>query len=517
MGKDLKGKELGNNIFQSKDGYYIARYTDNFGKRHDLRDKKLREVSQKLRVALYEKEHGIYGDGSAITFDSWFLTWMNTYKIDIRDSTRRGYYCMNKICSQYIGSMQINSIRQIDIQKIMTGMKAEGYHSSSMQTCKGFLHNIFTKVVDNNLINKNPVEGVRLQNSDGYSRRVLTVEEQSVFFKHIADSHYYEMFRLMLLTGMRIGETMGLRWDDVDYVKNQIHIRRSISQTPIGGNGQYRYEVSEPKTASGKRDIPLNEEALMLFKSQKEKSLNLDLGSEYGDLVFRGRDGAQISTSNIRGILRHTCQTISKHGFKMENINPHCFRHTFCSRACESGIDVKTLSTIMGHKNIQITMNIYTHSSQDKLQQEINKIMIDGVKTKEEKSIAVCSDLNNKFSVEVPDDPNGGEFFVIYDRPEKSLAKRASLISFRVPMYKDMAYGKYMKWVLSDEEKQKMVGLLKGDSQKRKWGDNWSSAIINHNGVRGLDSIDTMFNKMDILPYKNYLPIDLPMPDYMDL
>lgn len=194
---------------------------------------------------------------------------------------------------------------------------------------------------------------------------------------------YHPMLVIMLGTGVRCGELVGLTWDDIDMVDRKISINHQLIYKNYG-NG-CKLHVSKPKTGSGIRKIPMSESVWNAFREQKE--LNNLLGKNgtvevegYTDFIFITRNGNPLLPSSANKILYHiadaynTAEQTQAGGEKMPKISAHTMRHTFCTRMAENNMDIKVLQYIMGHANVSITMQVYTHIADKKrIEDEINK------------------------------------------------------------------------------------------------------------------------------------------------
>ena len=198
MGKDLKGKELGENISQRKDGRYCARYVDRFGKRKSIYDNNLKELKQRLRQAIYEDEKKINVIDDKITLDEWFEKWMDIYKNPvIRPSTKRHY---EHIYKKHISQRQIKSL--------INKLDDMGYQWETQNKTRVILTDLFERALEDDFVRKNPARGVRLAKNKPNERFILSVEEQTEFFECSAGTFYDNLFVVAVNTGLRPGEKL---------------------------------------------------------------------------------------------------------------------------------------------------------------------------------------------------------------------------------------------------------------------------------------------------------------------
>ena len=227
MGKDLKGKELGKGISQESTGLYSARFVDRFGKRKHKRFKKLQECRAWIADATYVDEHSDISMPSDMLVDQWFDYWIGIKKKTVRSNTVRNY------TERYI-----KNIKPVSEKKV-----------------------------------------------------ALTRDIQKTFLQYAEGQSYENQYRFILQTGLRTGELVGLKWEDVDFKSKTIQIRRSM---------EYRYSakewrIGEPKSKSGYRTIPLTEEAVSILKKQKEKNKRIsEISTEWEEFVFLCRKGTPV-------------------------------------------------------------------------------------------------------------------------------------------------------------------------------------------------------------------------------
>ncbi|MEG2058203.1 MAG: tyrosine-type recombinase/integrase [Lachnospiraceae bacterium] len=369
MGKDLRGKELGVGICQTKNKKYVARFTNRQGKRVKREFVKLQDCRNWISDAQFCKEHGGIDASSNMSVSAWFEYWITEIKgSNVRLNTIRNYSERFKHnIEKNIGNMLLNEVKPMHCQNVLNQM-TEKYRNSTIIQTRITLYGLFQSAVENELLVKNPVmKAVKCTTGkESKPKRVLSVEEQKLFLETVKYSSNYNQYAFLLQTGLRTGEMIGLKWSDIDFNKKNIHISRTM---------EYRYSVGEwrvgePKSKSGYRDIPLTQEALQILKNQKEKLKNLRvIPFEYADMVFLCRNGTPTKNSAYDTKLFYYCDKINIPRFSM-----HTLRHTFATRCIEAGMKPKTLQMILGHSNIGITMNLYVHITEEEKIKEIESI-----------------------------------------------------------------------------------------------------------------------------------------------
>ena len=396
MGKDLKGKELGRGLSQRPDGRYMGRAQIE-GHSITLYDRKLKDLKAKLAVAVDEAKRsnllpGV--DGKSVTLSEWFEEWFVKYKAPmLKDGGSPSY--KRKFLNYYgtrIGSKPLADIRQIHAQTAIADMLKEGRTSRSVREATGILQSCVEAAIANGLMFLNPVLGVMIPKCEKVERRVLTVEEQEIFLGYLkaTKSWYEEMYKFMLLTGMRIGEVGGLQWEDVDFTSRFIYVKRSLTYQYEDGKKIMR--LTSPKTENSVRKIPFFGETREVLEKQfeKVKRKREDLGKrwrqpeEYGNLVFLTSMGSPIGRYSIESDMRYVTQQINdmlktealySGGIpkNFERVHPHALRHTFATRCFEKGMTPRAVQEIMGHANYNTTVS-YTHVLDDIKSKEAERV-----------------------------------------------------------------------------------------------------------------------------------------------
>jgi len=376
MGKNLKGKELGAGISQRKDGRYSARFVTSSGKRVEKYFPMLQDARKWLAEAKLNDESGSVGVSVGMTVDAWYEFWIvNIKDKTVRFNTARNYrerYRQN--IKKHIGKMQIADVKPMHCQKILNAMEADYAGSTIYQTLIA-LYNMFDSAVENGIILKNPcTKSVKLPKPVEKKTKVLTVGDQEKFMEEAKDSSNYPQYFFILQTGVRTGEMVGLKWEDIDFEKNIISIRRSMEFRYTTGE----WRVGPPKTKHGYREIPItkaNREMLLGLKKQAEAGRYvLD---EFKEFVFINRKGMPTKNSTYDV---HIAKLTKK--AEIENFSMHTLRHTFATRCIEAGMRPKTLQQILGHSSINITMNLYVHVTDEEKSKEMLKFEEYSIKMK---------------------------------------------------------------------------------------------------------------------------------------
>ncbi len=393
MPKDLKGKELPKGIYQRKDGRYEARASIN-GIKIQLYNFNLKELRVEFEKRKEEAKQGVDKKLSNITLDEWFEEWFVRYKVPhIKETSvtpMKTKYRAN--FGRLIGNMKVADIRNMDIQDVINTMQREGKATSSMRDALGRVRECLESAKNNRIISENPCFDITVPwENVSKERRFLTQEEQNRFLQQVEDNWYKEMFYIMFLTGMRIGEVGGLKWEDVDFKNKCININRSLSCQYEAGEKTVR--LTAPKTHNSYRKIPFMGEAEKMFLSQKKKQdkIKKELGKRYrsngelSDLVFVTSMGSPVFRYHAEKEVKKVVKAINeqeafdsvreqKEPHYFEDLYPHAIRHTFCSRCFQLNMNPKVVQKLMGHQHYSTTIDIYTHVMQDDIHTEISKL-----------------------------------------------------------------------------------------------------------------------------------------------
>ena len=366
MGKSLNGKELGKGISQRKDGLYQARFVNRFGKRQTIYAKTLNEIRHQLRTEQYEDDKMLNVINDDMTLDEWYEIWMNTCKKNCRNSTKETYASHYRRIQKQLGWMKLTKLNLIVIQQVFNELRSDNERKNS----KKILVDMLEKAIDADLLVKNVAKQIntKVSKEEKKERRVLTIKETELFLKEAEKSFYYNLFIVALDTGLRIGEIMALTWSDVDLKKRVLHVRRTLCY--FRKDGKYTFEWHDTKTKNGRRDVPLTQRAYEALKRQRAKKLQIELKGlkapeGFENLVFVTKNNRPTQQFIVEEGISACVHRIQKEHPDFEMFSPHCFRHTFATRAIENGMQPKTLQAILGHGSLQMTMDLYCHVTDD--------------------------------------------------------------------------------------------------------------------------------------------------------
>lgn len=394
MGKDLSGKNIGTGYSQRKDGRYEARATID-GVKICLYDMHLptlkkRFEEEKAKVLRDEKNHR-----PNVTLAEWGKEWFEKHKkIALKTESSASVY-WRRINNTYIailGEKKVEAISQMNIQNATNQLVEKGYKKRTIKEALGMLRECLDVGVANQLIKTNPCVfiNIAIDNEAVPERRVLERWEQELLLSEVEGDYYEELYKFMLLTGVRIGEMSGLQWQDIDFDRKTIKIQRSMSASYF--DGKKFLELVPPKTSRGFREIPFIGDMEKILKSwrKKQETYRKSMGDrwraeeQHGDLVWTNRYGSPCS----RYVWVHSIERIEKNMQATENFNaqiegripriiehihPHAFRHTCITRMFEAGVSPVVISKLAGHSAYSTTLE-YTHVLKDKLKDEVEKM-----------------------------------------------------------------------------------------------------------------------------------------------
>ena len=380
MGKNLKGKECGKGICQRKDGQYYARFVNKRGKRQENYIATLPEARNWLEDARYADKHDNVFAPSDMTVDTWFEYWIENIVGDLAPNTRRNYrerYIHN--VQPVIGTMLLSDVKPMHCKMVLNKME-DKYAGSTIRQTYIAMGTMFKSALMNDMIAKHPMNGVRytkpVRSVDDI--KYLTVEEQQRFLEVAKRSHNYFQFALILETGLRTGELIGLTWDAIDWKKRTLTVNKTLEYRHKQGD----WRAGPPKTKQSYRTIPLTNQAYEILeqvascRNNRKESATLSQTLEYIDrrtgekesLVMRNlvfinwRTGEPAKNSSYDTHLYKLCDEAGVKRFCM-----HALRHTYATRAIERGVQPKVLQKLLGHASIKTTMDRYVHVTDDSL------------------------------------------------------------------------------------------------------------------------------------------------------
>lgn len=355
--------------------------TDDKGKliRKQFTGKTQQDVKNKLQEYKKQMLMGVLNEDK-LTVSDWFYSWLFDYrKQDLKPKSFQRYHGIykNYIENTDFGNIKLNDLRTTHLQRHYKKLLDNGVTPTTIRQINTNLKTCLNEAERQGYIQKNWCKLVTLpKKEDNKEVKVLTKQEQEKFLKAIKGHELELLYIVALGTGLRIGEILGLKWSDIDFKNNELHVNRSLQKAAIYEDDKIvRYEVQEttPKTKNSLRTIPVPQNIIKKLRTHKneQNELILLLQEEYDNKnhVFCNKLGKPIEDKRPGRNLKTILTSID-----IEPIKFHALRHTYATRLFEAGIPPKTVQHLMGHSDIDTTMNIYTHVMKEKKLEAIDKI-----------------------------------------------------------------------------------------------------------------------------------------------
>lgn len=391
--RDNKGRKLFNGESQRKDGKYEYKYQDIWGKRKTVYSWKLTPTDRvpagkRDDISLREKIKQIQKDlNSNITPNGGNLTVLKlvekyiSQKTGVRHNTRSNYnFVVNVIKNEAFGQKRIDKIKVSDAKEWLIKMQQiDGRGYSSIHTIRGVVRPAFQMAVDDDLLVKNPFE-FQLNTvvvNDSVTREAITRQQERDFLEFVKnDKHfckYYDGIYILFKTGLRISEFVGLTKKNLDFENSRIIVDHQLQRTR-----DMKYIIEDTKTESGERMVPMTPEVKEAFQrilANRKNPKVEPMVDGYSGFLYLDKNGRPMVALHWEKYFQHICEKYNKiYRIQMPKVTPHVCRHTFCSNMAKSGMNPKTLQYIMGHSDIGVTLNTYTHLDYNDAEKEMQKV-----------------------------------------------------------------------------------------------------------------------------------------------
>lgn len=368
------------NIRKRKDGRWEGRYTAGHdpetGKQilKNVLGKTQAEVKEKLKKALEEAKKIDFTRTGKYTVEMWMDEWFeNVCKIKVRASshqTYRGY--IDHHIAPYIGDIPLEKLSTMDLQKLYRKLMTKGRveRIESEKQSKGLsaktvrnINQVISSAMDfavaQKIMSVNPCKAVALPKAEHKEMKTIPAEQLEAFLREAKETGVYEMYYIELATGLRRGELLGLKWQDIDWKNGIIKVRRQVARV----DGEI---VEAPlKTKNSYRAVTISQQAIEVLKTQKAKT--------YDEYVFPSPNGGPISPDSVNNMLK---RVLARAG--IPKVRFHDLRHTFATIALQNGVDIKTVSGMLGHFSAGFTLDTYAHvttSAQKEAAETIGRII----------------------------------------------------------------------------------------------------------------------------------------------
>ena len=382
----------GLNISKYKKGkytYWRGRYEKGLNKQGkmvfgEIYGKTYEEVEQQLVKIQTELNSNTFIEPNKITVAQWLDRWLKTYKNDsLTQSTYISYKGIIKNhVTPYIGGIRLQSLTLDILQDFFNKKTVEinertkkPLSTKTLKNMKTMLVTALKQAVISDIIAKNPAEYITLPKIEPKEMRVLTRQEQMRLLETAkrSNSRYTILLYLALCTGMREGEISALTWNDIDFDRGIISVNKTLMRVQKKDGAGTEIKITPPKSQKSDRVIPMQRFLITELKKYYARiaAEKLLVGSAYNNKMYVvcNELGGFIEPRQIQKIFKTFTAAA-----ELENVNFHALRHTFATRAVESGMDIKTLSTLLGHADIQTTLNRYAHTTDEHARNEINKL-----------------------------------------------------------------------------------------------------------------------------------------------
>ena len=394
--KDNKGRNLRIGESQRKDGRYMYRCLDErTGQRITIYDTELPALRVKEKKLVKDIEDGIALESRLknMTVNELFARYLETK--NLAGSTRANYIATwNNHVRNELGNLKVTQIKPSHIKLLYARMTKDGYSHSVIKLIHNLIFPSFELAVDDDIIRKNPAKNALGDYGEPpKEKKALTLEQQKALLWFVEQSDIYRiylpMLQIMIGTGCRVGELIGLTWSDVDLKKKELYITCQLVYKNYGDGCKFHLTI--PKTEAGIRTLPLSEIVCKAFEAQRRLNFmqgiprDVEVEGRTG-YIFVSKNGRPLMPNAVNNVLynivdayneleQETARKEKRKVVLMPRVSAHSFRHTSCTRMAELGMDMKVVQYLMGHANIGVTMEVYNHiTDQSRVQKEVEKM-----------------------------------------------------------------------------------------------------------------------------------------------
>lgn len=399
--RDKKGRILLPGESQESNGSYSYRYTDQYGNRRKVTSWRLTKSDptpprKKVKKSLREMEQEIQADlidgicGGEISVLELVDRYLAT-KTGVRHNTQASYnFVRNLLAQDDFSQKQIAKVKLSDAKLYLINLQKQGRGYSSIKTVRGVLRPAFQMAVDDDMIRKNPFafELATVVVNDSVTREAISRKEERAFLQFVKDHkhycRYYDGIYILFKTGLRISEFCGLTISDVDFQEHTLNIDHQLQR-----KRDMTYVIEPTKTGAGTRIIPMQkdvEEAFQnIIENRKRPSVEPVIDG-YGGFLFLDKNEMPLVAMHWEKYFQHITERYNSiYKVQMPKVTPHICRHTYCSNMAKSGMNPKTLQYLMGHSDISVTLNTYTHIGYQDARDELERINAQETSTKKKK------------------------------------------------------------------------------------------------------------------------------------
>jgi len=319
-------------------------------------------VVAKRDEALNNVKLGTYVKPTKETVEAWLKTWLNTYIApSVRPKTWEGYESIIRVhLVPALGQIDLRALQTSQVQRLLNDKRAGGLSSRTVELIHTTLKSALKQAQVEGLVTRNVVDHVRKPKKEEKEIRVLTVAEMDQLLTVAMTDRLGPLVITMLGTGLRLGEILALEWSNVDLQDGLITVQHAVVHTKTPTTTNRQRLIQSPKTDSGKRTVPLPADVVSTLRqwriTQAEEKLKLGIMYTDSGRVFTSSVGTPLQQRNVA---RKMSQLAAKATIK--HVNPHALRHTYATRLLEVNIHPKVVQELLGHSDITLTLNTYSH------------------------------------------------------------------------------------------------------------------------------------------------------------
>lgn len=390
--RDNRNRILHNGESQRQDGRYAYKYKDIHGEtkfvyswrldKNDLapagkpRDLSLREKERQIQQDLFNQ---IVPNGGNLTVLELVQKYLSL-KVNVRHNTQANYnFVVGILKKEAFGSLRIDKVKQSDAKAWLIKLQKDGRGYSTIHSVRGVVRPAFEMAVQDDLIRKNPFgfELATVVVNDSVTREAITRAQERAFLKFIQEDNcyrkYYDGIYILFHTGLRISEFCGLTILDIDFQNKRIRVDHQLQR-----KRDMEYIIEDTKTKSGERYVPMSQQVVECFRrviANRKPPKQEPIINGYTGFLFLDKNGMPMVALHWEHYFKHILSKYNSiYKVQLPKITPHVCRHTFCSNMARSGMSPKTLQYIMGHSDISVTLNTYTHLTFDDAKAEFDRV-----------------------------------------------------------------------------------------------------------------------------------------------
>ena len=393
--KDNKRRVLKEGEYQRSSGTYEFKWRDKRGNRHSISAVTLEELREKELDVLRDVLDGVKVDKNNLTVNDLYNSWIQL-KRGLKENTFSNYKYMYKMFVEPdFGKNRITDLKRSDVRGFYNFLAEEKHvQINTIDSIHTVLHQVLEIAVEDDYLRYNPSDNALKElkkaiNFEVEKRRALTVSEQEIFEAFLRKKgqyhRWYPVFTVMLWTGMRVGEITGLRWCDIDLEEGSINVNHTLVYFDKRAEERCTFAINTTKTKAGERSIPMLPKVKEAFLMEKEYQRECGVKSEsvvdgYQDFIFVNRFGNVQHQGTLNKALRRIIRDCNfeildksnqEDAIILPKFSNHSLRHTFTTRMCEAGVNIKAMQEILGHADAETTMDIYAEATKELKKSEL--------------------------------------------------------------------------------------------------------------------------------------------------